>query len=422
MTAREYLSSLERFGVKLGLENIRTLLTGAGDPHEGHVYVHVGGTNGKGGTLAFLDAILTEAGLRTARYTSPHLIALRERFLIGREPISDPELDRQIGRFRDLAAAMDPPPTFFELTTAVALGAFAEAGVDLALMEVGLGGRFDATNIIMPKCCAITTIDLDHQAFLGSTLEAIAFEKAGILKPGVPCVLGPIEEAPAKVIRERASSAGAPLVVLGEDFDFSLAGPSLAPRFTYSAADFDAGPVQLGIAGRHQAANAALAVALARILAPDWPQIDRPAIERGLALAVWPCRLEKVLNTPPVYIDVAHNPAGARALARHMPRSIVLAGFSEDKDVAGMLDALAPLALEFLFCPYQGRRSCPAERLAAAAGPYPHRLFPALPQALAFGLGQASYDAPLLITGSVFLAGEARQWLCDNRDAAPLRF
>jgi dihydrofolate synthase/folylpolyglutamate synthase len=398
------------------------LLDQAGRPHTRDPTVHVAGTNGKGSVVAMVDAMLRAAGYRTGRFTSPHLIRVNERFLVNAAPIADEELDEQIAWFRRAAKQMDMPPTYFEMCTAVAFRWLEAQRVDVGVIEVGMGGRFDSTNVLTPLACAVTNIDLEHTQYLGDTHEKIAFEKAGIVKPGVPVVVSERKPGPLEVILSRARELDSPEFVLGRDFQYSLTGEPLAQRFGYRSAGLALDDVPLGLAGRYQGENAAAAVAVAERIMPAFPRLDRDAIEEGLRTARWPCRLEKVLDHPPVIVDVAHNPAGMRKLAAEVPPCVVVMGVSSDKAAAHMLDAIAPVALELILTQFSGRRGLSASALGELAGALPHRVVESLDDAIALGIALASNAQPLVITGSVFTAGQARQLLIEQYGAAPLRF
>ena len=422
MTPREYLFGLERFGIKLGLDNIRHLLEAADNPHGQFPSVHVAGTNGKGSVVAMLDAIVRAAGYRVGRFTSPHLIDVTERFLIDGVPISDTDLDEAIEFFRAVAEPMEPPPTFFEMNTAIAFRRFAQSRVDLAIVEVGMGGRLDSTNVLAPLSTAITNIDLEHTRYLGDTLDKIAYEKAGIIKPATPVIVTEHKPPARDVILDRAAELGSTVRLLHRDFDFRTEGPAFDQQFTYESPLLLIGSTPLALAGVYQGENAAAAVALAETLMRPFPRIDAAAIRQGLQAARWPCRLETVLHSPRVIIDVAHNPAGARRLAAALERCVTILAVSSDKDAASMLAALAPITSCFLFSQFQGTRALPVDALCAAGAAYPHRRTGNLGEAIAVGLAMAGDSEPLLITGSVFTAGEARQILTQRHGAAPLQF
>jgi dihydrofolate synthase/folylpolyglutamate synthase len=419
LTSLEWLSGLEFHGIKLGLENITRLLTLAGNPHYAWRSVHVAGTNGKGSVVAFVDTMLRAAGLKVGRFTSPHLCDIRERFIVNGALISPRELEDDAEFFRAATESWEHPPTFFEVNTAIAFRHFQRHAVDIAVVEVGMGGRFDSTNIITPWATAITNIALEHTKYLGDTLEAIAFEKAGILKPGVPMVCAETAPGPGWVIRARAEELACPIRWLGEDFQFTLKNG----EFRYESERLSLGPVALGLAGAFQGANAAVAVGLAELVREHIPALDDAAMAAGLREAKWPCRLEQVLDSPPVIVDVAHNPAGIRELARSLsgPHVVVLA-VAADKNAAEMVEAVKPLARPLILTQFTGRRALPADALCAAAGGSDHLRVDTLEEAIRAGMGLASKNTPLLIAGSLFTAGEARRILIEQYGAAPLRF
>lgn len=417
-----YLFGLEQHGIKLGLENIRFLLAAAGNPQHRVPCVHVAGTNGKGSVAAFLSSMLRAAGYRTGLYTSPHLIRVNERIQVNGVPIADAALDEIIGQFRQIAAGMPHAPTFFEMCTAAAFEHFARQQTEIAVIEVGMGGRFDATNVITPLVTAITTIDYDHMEYLGNTLEAIAGEKAGIIKPGVPLVCGRIAPAPLAVIQRRARELHAPEYLLGMQFHGEACGSPWVPHL---ATDLLGGrEIRLGLAGAHQADNAAVALKTAQLLQALFGALREEAMIAGLQSARWPGRMERVLSQPPVWMDIAHNPAGARSIAALGGRWNVLLAVSKDKDAPGMIEALAPVAERFILTQYAGARSSAVSALAGAtlrAG-VPYEFHARMDEALAAGTAYATDAAPLLVTGSIFTVGEARELLVSRHGAPDLQF
>ena len=282
--AVDFLFSLERFGMKFGLANIEALCAALGHPERSFTSVHIAGTNGKGSVTAMVDAGLRVAGHRSARYTSPHLVRLEERFVIGGQEVSSGALDRSAARVQqaalDLVASgtLESLPTFFECTTAVAFDLFRDARVEVAVLEVGLGGRLDSTNIVSPALTAIVSIDFDHQAQLGTTLASIAAEKAGIVKAGVPVVCGRVAAEAMDVIRAVCMERGAPLIPTADD-------AALAERVA---------AIPLSLAGAHQRANAAVALRLLELLDADPTvalPVDAAARRAGLSTVEWPGRL-----------------------------------------------------------------------------------------------------------------------------------
>lgn len=420
--ARQYLFDLTLHGIKLGLENIQALVHAAGDPHLAVPTIHVGGTNGKGSVCAMTSAMLQAAGYRVGRFTSPHLIDVSERFLIDGEPIPEAALEENIEFFRMACTRMEGIPTFFEMTTAIAFRYFAQQNVDVAIIEVGMGGRFDSTNVVSPVATAITNIDLEHTAFLGDTLAKIAFEKAGIIKPGVPCITAETRPEAFNVFTRRAAEEGAPLLQLGRDFRAETSGSPWAQRVRFSSADLRLEEVPLALPGRYQGENAAVAVALASQLVDAFPLLTAAHITKGLATASWPCRLERVLDDPPVYIDVAHNGAGARKLAELFEDCVVVFAASSDKDRNEMLAALRPIARHLILTEFDGKRSTPVGELAALLEPGSFEIKTPLSEAIKRGLELATPACPLLITGSIYAAGEAREYLIREHHAKPLQF
>ncbi len=422
MNPRDYLSGLEFHGIKLGLDNIRTLLGAASQPHRDYPVVHVAGTNGKGSVVAVLDAILRAAGYSVGRFTSPHLINVEERFLVDGTPIAPDELDAEIAFFQSVANGMENPSTYFELCTAVAFQWFSKMKVDIALVEVGMGGRFDSTNVVEPLACAITNIDLEHTAYLGSTLEAIAFEKAGIIKRNVPVVVSERQPEPLQVILAKAEEENCLVRRIGADFHCALHGEPFSQTIDYTGWRLVIQDAPLALCGRYQGDNAATALALAELLMDHFPEITRDAIHTGLASVRWPCRMERVLDNPPVILNVAHNPAGMRRLAADLPNCVVVLAVSSDKAAAQIIEALDPVAEELILTQFTGHRATPVDALRDAAGSRPHRCTESLDPAIAMGLESASSHRPLVITGSIFTAGEARQILVERYGAAPLQF
>lgn len=424
MTPVEYLYSLELHGIKLGLDNIRRLLSEAGDPQSAYPTVHVGGTNGKGSVVAMLDATFRSAGYTTGRFTSPHLCSVRERFQIGGACIQSEALDEHIEYFRAIAARAGLLPTFFELNTAIAFRHFAENPVDIALIEVGMGGRFDSTNVIVPEACAITNIALEHTQYLGGTLEAIAFEKAGIVKPDVPVVVGEIEPEPLLRILARAKELGSPVSVMGRDFQVHLSGTPFAQTLAYDGDSLHLEACPLALPGDYQGRNAGVAVRLAELLRKRFDGLTQDAVAKGLATVRWPCRLETVLESPRVIIDVAHNVAGARGLARALDSPCVLIlAIANDKDAGRMIDVLSSKASSLILTAFEGARALPVDELCERAAPLPYERCETLAEAIELGMERArSEGTPLVIAGSLFTAGEARSILEERYGAPPLMF
>jgi dihydrofolate synthase/folylpolyglutamate synthase len=400
-----YLFSLEQFGIKFGLENISTLVARLGHPERTFRSVHVAGTNGKGSVTAMVAASLRAAGHRSARYTSPHLVNLSERFVIDGRPVAQGELGAAVSYVRDAidslrsSGELEVQPTFFEVTTAVAFELFRRAQVDVAVLEVGLGGRLDATNVVAPPqlvATAITSIAFDHQLYLGGSLREIAFEKAGIVKPGVPLVVGPLAAEALGAIESVARERGAPVV---------------------HAVPEDAAGVPIGLPGAHQIANAAIAIRLLQIVDAHGLRVPSAAIHAGLAEPGWPGRLEtrQLPGGRELLLDAAHNPAGAAALASYLDgesgakRPLVFAAM-RDKDVAGMFAALLPSVSRLIATRASNPRSAEPEVLAERA----RALAPGLPIATAPFIGDALAEAwrhspRIVVAGSIFLLGDVQK-------------
>ena len=360
MTPLERLFALEQFGIKLGLDNIRVILAALGNPERAYRSIHIGGTNGKGSVAAMVERGLRAAGLHTGRYTSPHLDRIEERVAIDGQPVDRGTFEAVTAYVLDTVDALQAkgplkvPPTFFEVSTAVAFEIFKRSSVDVAVVEVGLGGRFDATNVLTPTIAAITTIAFDHERHLGHTLSEIAFEKAGIAKPGVSLVIGRLPGEAAARIAKVAAAIGAPI------FDAHA-----------TTTDREYPPMTLALAGRHQLENAAVATAILERWSALVGYLPTEAIVAGLTQCEWPARLEW-LRIPPngeLLIDAAHNPAGAAALASYLMDSgseklpIVFAAMA-DKDVEKMIAALALVASAFVATSAANERAQPSDQLA----------------------------------------------------------
>jgi len=336
-------------GVKWGLERTRALLAALGEPQCAYPSIHIGGTNGKGSVAAMCAEVLREAGLRTGLYTSPHLCDFRERIQVDGRPVAP---DAMTGVAAGLHAAVDRiGPTFFEATTALAFGVFADREIDIGVVEVGLGGRLDATNVIVPAVTCITNVSLDHADYLGTTVEDIAREKAGIIKPGVPVHTSETAGPVLDILRDGAKRAGAPFHVLDPVRDVrSLELSGAGTSFRMSSAAWGELDLSVPLAGGHQATNAALAARALESL-PEELRPARQAVVRGLARVSWPGRVQLVRQGGTTWVfDVAHNVAGMETLATTLrsigpPRPIVvLAGILGDKDWGGMLPGLLSIS------------------------------------------------------------------------------
>jgi dihydrofolate synthase / folylpolyglutamate synthase len=393
-----WLYGLQRFGIKLGLENIRRLLDelsrrgdlqialGGWKAAAPWKVIHVAGTNGKGSVCAMIDSICRAQGYRTGLFISPHLITFRERIRVNGETISEDAVADGLTMIRDLVADWDPHPTFFEVTTALALKHFGDAKIDIAILETGLGGRLDATNAVQSDVSVITPIGLDHENWLGHTLAEIAGEKAGIIKPRVPVVSAKQQPQAEEVIRTRAADCGSPVQFVNETYHRS--------------------PVALR--GEYQKENAA--VAIAAIQAADI-QLGEKAIVRGLARLEWPARFQKWDER--TIIDGAHNPGAARILAQTWRevfgdrKATLLLAILSDKDLRGICEALAPIADSVILPKIRSERAAAPAELAKIF----FIITPSLPHSISSTIGDALMLArakpnPILVTGSLHFVGE----------------
>jgi dihydrofolate synthase/folylpolyglutamate synthase len=389
--ALAWLYGLQRFGIKLGLENIQRLIAELHADLSRVRIIHVAGTNGKGSVCAMIDSILRTQQYRTGLFTSPHLVTFRERIRVDGKMISEEAVANSLTTIRGLVRNWDPHPTFFEIATALALKHFSNAKIDIAILETGLGGRLDATNAVQSNVSVITSIQFDHQQWLGQSLREIATEKAGIIKPKIPVVSAPQAPDAEKVIRDRATECEAPLQFVNDSHQKT--------------------PVSLS--GEYQKQNAALAIAALHDARID---IDDSSIARGLATVDWPGRFQKWDDR--TIIDGAHNPAAAQILAKtwreffgDQRASLILAILS-DKDLHGICEAVAPIADSVLLPKIRSERATSPEELAKVLSV----IIPSLPYSItpsvALALEQAHARAnPILLTGSLHFAGEALAYL-----------
>ena len=419
------LLALDTFGVKLGLDNIARLCAALGHPERTFTTLHVAGTNGKGSVTAMVHAALVAAGVHAGRYTSPHLVDLAERFAIGAAPVDADTLRRTAEDVLDCADALratgglPTEPTFFDATTAIAFELFRRARVDIAVIEVGLGGRYDSTNIIAPLAGAITSIGFDHQQWLGTTIEAIAFEKAGIIKPGMDVVIGTLPDEAHRVVCDVARERQARIIDAANGARVT-SHPRSGPDAVIIQTPVDRyGPLSLALRGEHQLGNALVAIRLLEAARHRGVRVPSDAIARGLTEVDWPARLEliRVQGGGPVLLDAAHNVDGARALAAYLgsqypERPALVIGVMRDKDVEGIIGTLLPVVSSVVTTAADTPRAISASDLAArimATGPsIPVRSEPdprrAVEQAMMTG-------GAVCVTGSLFVVGVVREGL-----------
>ncbi|HHW18215.1 MAG TPA: bifunctional folylpolyglutamate synthase/dihydrofolate synthase [Firmicutes bacterium] len=437
--ALEWIHSTARFGSRLGLERISKLLTLLGNPERSCKFVHITGTNGKGSVTAFVASVLKEAGYRTGMYTSPYLEDFRERIMINGKKIPKKALvdlvDEVRPRVEQMVAEGYEHPTEFEINTALGFLYFSREGCDYVALEVGLGGRFDATNVVTPAVSVITTIGYDHMDRLGNTLAQIAFEKAGIIKPGIPVVTGALEDEPFEVIRKKALELNSRLITVGrtpwatvtwEEVSYSLDGQEInvyGPDFTYRN-------LKVPLLGRHQQQNASIAVAALHAAAPANRErriyLDEKAISAGIERTVWPGRLEVLHRNPMIILDGAHNPQGAKVLAEAIAgiprrRLICVYGILGDKcyeeataHVIPQCDEVivtrphTPRALDPGILAGEVKKYCPNVTVESDSN-----------KALDLALNRASEDDAILCCGSLYLVGPARTFIRQRFGISP---
>jgi dihydrofolate synthase/folylpolyglutamate synthase len=410
----EFLYRLQWHGIRMDLNPVHGLLDAVGRPYERYPVLHVGGTNGKGSTAAMLASILREAGYTVGLYTSPHLIDFPERIRINGAPVAP---DDVVSLAEELRARMpaDLDPTFFEFTTAMAFLAFARARVDVAVIEVGMGGRLDATNVVRPLVSVITNVDLDHQRYLGESVAAIAGEKSGIIKAAVPLVTAASATALA-VLEAHAVAEGALLTVVGRDV--SVVGDAPA-AFSYRGVADQIEGLTCPLLGRHQLTNAATALATVERARARGLFIPVEAIRRGLARVRWEGRLETIRSRPRIVVDGAHNAAGAAALADFLAaeraagrfgRLIVVFGILEDKDLPAIIARVGALADEVVLTEPSYHRAAPIDALRDAASSLSAtiRVAPTVAEALADVESRLKPDDWCVVTGSLYTVGEVK--------------
>ncbi len=425
---RELAAPTQAASAKFDLENITVLAERLGRPERAYPSVHIAGTNGKGSTAAFLESILRHAGFRTGLNTSPHLEKINERIRINGEEISDAAFAKTFTRILALieellaAGKLRAHPTYFECVTAMAFENFARERVDFGVFEVGLGGRLDATNVLTPAVSIITSIDFDHENFLGHSIEQIAAEKAGIIKTGVPVVSAVTHPKAIEVIRRRCQELGARLVevdgflkIAREEFR------SVDGCYRFVVADLltkKSLGIQLGIPGRFQVRNALAALAAAHVLAEEGHVMNESAIPRALQETRWPGRLEKLNSNPDIYLDGAHNPCAAQEVASFWEENFagrkiwLIYGALRDKAVDEIAGILFPRAAKVIFTQPRTSRAISAEQLADITAHHAAHsvIIPEAEQAFEQTLDAAAPGDTIFITGSLYLVGQLRHY------------
>jgi len=402
------------------LRRVRLLLGRLGDPHLGAEAVHIGGTKGKGSTAVMVASALTKAGYTTGLYTSPHLTTLRERFRVDGEMITEDELVSIVEKLKPEVEAVNAEArygelTTFELLTALAFAFFKAKGVAFQVLEVGLGGTYDATNIIQPDVCAITSISLDHTDVLGDTLAQIAAEKAGIIKPGATMVMAPQEDEAAQVIARVCREKGVELVRVGEDITWHGLGNDGERQSLEVKGRLNSYRLTIPLLGRYQMDNAAVAVAILEVLVEQGHHINRDDIVAGLGGVVWEGRFQVLRRAPLLVVDGAHNPDSARKLRHalleyfHFQRAILIIGVSGDKDIDGIVSELTTLFDQVVVTRSAHPRSMALKQMAAAFKGHGVEVHQAtdVPAALSLALSLADEKDLVCATGSLFVVAEA---------------
>lgn len=414
---------------RFNLDRVRGLLKSLANPHSRYASVHIAGTKGKGSLAAMVESVLRAAGYGTGLFTSPHLQDFCERIQVGGKMIPRDSLAEIVTELRPHIAET-PNITLYEISTVIALEWFARQGVEIAVIEVGLGGRLDATNVISPSICAITPISFDHVELLGDTIESIAIEKAGIIKSGVPVIVAPQPAKAQLVLQERAATVRAPLTTVVTEWGWrSTEHTAAGQRFIiwHTNRPHEECTYQLPVIGEHQIENAAVAVALVQELREQGWRISQQAIARGLKTLQWPARCEIMLGRPPTMLDCAHNRASAKRLAETLQdyfpglRRILVFGAMRDKDVTGMFAELLPGCSIAIMTSTATARAMRPTDLVQLAKDYNCKISPAadLSSALAQAKHSAKQDGIVVVTGSVALAGAAYAALTKETDLLP---
>ncbi len=404
---------------KFNLDRMKAFMSLMGDPQAAYPVIHVAGTKGKGSTSAMIASVLAKSGFKVGLYTSPHLHDFVERIQVNGQPISYAELVAQVAQLRSFTPLIEEITTF-ELTTAIGFSAFKKAQVDIAVIEVGLGGRLDATNIVKPEVSVITSLSMDHMNILGDTLEKIAFEKGGIIKPGVPVVLSPQKEEARKIISTLCYERGSELIEVDQKFEFGVSNISLERQSFWIKLNDESSQREqysLSLLGQHQVSNAATALATIGVLQTKGYEITGKAKKKGLQNVNWPARFEIVSRDPLIILDCAHNPDSCEKLCKtvqeYLPgkKLTLVFGASEDKDVEGMFDFLFPVCDEVIVTRSVHPRAAELNLLVELARKHGRQATSneSIEHAIQTALSTSGEKDGVLITGSIFIAAAARE-------------
>ncbi len=418
----DYLYGLEKFGMIFGLTQVGRILRAIGNPHKEIQAIHIGGTNGKGSTAAMISSILQKEGYRVGLYTSPHLVRFTERIKVNGKEIEAEEVAvlTEWMRKEVEAAGIASPFTFFDFTTAMALQYFKQKLVDLAVLEVGLGGRLDSTNVVDPLVSIITNVAKDHEEHLGNTLFKIAKEKAGIIKKARPLITAVTRPQILRLLSDICREKGTPIFRVGKEFRYARGEDG---DFSYEGINRKLWSVHLNLKGSHQVVNAATAFGAMEVLEDLGYQVSTDAMIEGVKDVEWPGRLEMISSSPAVILDGAHNPAGARVLKESLEKDfqyqhlILLIGIMKDKDIESMLHLLAPLADHIILTRPHTDRAAPPPLLKKMLGRNGKKaeIVEDLKQAIGRGLSLVQKEDLLCITGSFYTVGEARNYFRPKR-------
>ncbi len=413
----DYLYGLEKFGMIFGLTQVEKILEAIGNPHREIQTIHIGGTNGKGSTAAITASILQKEGYRVGLYTSPHLIRFTERIKVNEKEIEREEVATLTEWMRERieAAGITPPFTFFDFTTAMALLYFKQKMVDLAVLEVGLGGRLDSTNVVDPLLSIITNIAKDHEEYLGTSILKIAREKAGIIKQGRPLVTAATQPQVLRLFSKTCREKGSPYFRVGKEFRYAQAEEG---SFDYEGLHRKLWSLHLNLRGFHQIVNATTALGAMEVLEDLGYPVSTDAMVEGLKAVEWPGRLEMVYSSPKVVLDGAHNPAGALVLKDSLEKEfqyqhlVLLIGIMKDKDVKSILHLLSPLADHIILTRPHNDRAAPPALLKKALGQNGKKaeIIEELKEAIDRGLSMTAAEDLLCITGSLYTVGEAKAY------------
>ncbi len=408
--ALNYLYGLQKYGVKFGLSKTSNIMKKMGNPHKGQKYIHIAGTNGKGSVSAMIESVLMKSGLKVGFYSSPHLVRFTERFRINRKEISKKKV---VELTEEIKSIINPaePPTYFEATTAMALAYFARENTDIAIMEVGMGGRLDATNIIRPLVSAITNISMEHQAFLGNTLNEIAGEKAGIIKKGVNTIASATQPGVSNLFRKVCEERKAPFFQVGKDVRYRNSDNG----FNYYGLNRKISNINLTLKGEFQHRNTALAIGILELLEKKGYKLKDQDIKSGVEETTWTGRIQVLSEKPLIVVDGAHNPGAARVLVDAVKndfdykRLILILGVMADKDINSIVKEIAGMADQVICSSPEYFRSATPEELHKIVSHYNKKteMIKTLPEAIKKAKGIAKPDDMILITGSLFTVGEA---------------